>query len=296
MLVREYGYVYTKGKRLQDFSLYEKKKKESNKKNGPMVAKSLKGLLLYMAHEEHDEKWVRVIELVPELQLLMLWQLDRHRMDAGKITMSRRKSGGSGGGGERTKPYNPSRSVPVPFKSYNGRTIQALLDGVLHAGIVRRCVRKANFTHRIEWQDGRVTTEELLPKDKTDKLEGTSSANAWSITAAAAPATRKRKREQEKAKKAKKSKQPKKPKKAKKPDVPTNQSMRLVVNYKRYYGMSQGHGNMVVCKVQLCSVAQYKQTAAAATALDQKAGSAKKVAAAAAAAAAAATPCPEHKQ
>ena len=215
-----------------------------------MVAKSLKGLLLYMAHEEHDEKWVRVIELVPELQLLMLWQLDRHRMDAGKITMSRRKSGGSGGGGERTKPYNPSRSVPVPFKSYNGRTIQALLDGVLHAGIVRRCVRKANFTHRIEWQDGRVTTEELLPKDKTDKLEGTSSANAWSITAAAAPATRKRKREQEKAKKAKKSKQPKKPKKANKPDVPTNQSMRLVVNYKRYYGMSQGHGSMVVCKVQ----------------------------------------------
>ena len=79
--------------------LCTKKKKESNKKNGPMVAKSLKGLLLYMAHEEHDEKWVRVIELVPELQLLMLWQLDRHRMDAGKITMSRRKSGGSGGGG-----------------------------------------------------------------------------------------------------------------------------------------------------------------------------------------------------
>ena len=90
--------MYTKGKRLQDFSLYEKKKKEStNKRNGPMVAKSLKGLLLYMAHEEHDEKWVRVIELVPELQLLMLWQLDRHRIDAGKITMSRRKSGGSGG-------------------------------------------------------------------------------------------------------------------------------------------------------------------------------------------------------
>jgi hypothetical protein len=54
-----------------------------------MIAKSLKNLLLYIAQEEHAAMYTRVVELFPDFEKLMLWQLERHRMDSGQVRLSR---------------------------------------------------------------------------------------------------------------------------------------------------------------------------------------------------------------
>jgi hypothetical protein len=94
---REYGYIYTTGKRENDFSLYEPKTDDmkEGRTRGSMIAKSLKNLLLYVARAKQAAMYTRVVELCPEFESLMLWQLERHRMDSGRIQLTTTTSNSS---------------------------------------------------------------------------------------------------------------------------------------------------------------------------------------------------------
>ena len=88
-MAKEFGYMHTTGRRAQDFALYKPNTQTEKRIRGEMVAKSLKQLLLYLAKKEYDLIYKRVIEIIPEFEKLMLWQLERHRMDSGKIRYAR---------------------------------------------------------------------------------------------------------------------------------------------------------------------------------------------------------------
>lgn len=126
---REFGYTHTTGKRAQDFALFAPPQEGSKKYRGPMVAKSLKNLLLYLSKPEHDQIYHRIVEVLPEFESLMLWQLDKKNKR--KILVTKKR---------------PEMQAPrrISSRSHKKRAVNVSMEGWAKSQLQKRPIRTPN--------------------------------------------------------------------------------------------------------------------------------------------------------